>query len=336
MGGMSALVMAGDVGGTHARLAVFEVGGDGGPGREAWSGTYPSRDHEGLESIVRAALAESGLRPSALSVGVAGPVVGGQCRTTNLPWLLDERSLALAAGLPSARLLNDVEAAAWGLGCLRDADLLTLHAGIPDAPGSQALLTVGTGLGHALLAWDGQRHVIQASEGGHASLAPRDDEQDALVAFLRSELGHVSWERALSGPGLVNLARFLDASGRAPLPADLRAALGDDGAPAAITAAAAAGVPAARDVLRLFARLLGSEAGNAGLRALATGGVFIGGGIPPRILGALPAGEVVAAFLDKGRMRDLLERMPLRIVLDDRVALRGAARHAMQALPATA
>lgn len=324
------IVLAGDVGGTNARLAFFAVG-EGAPPRMLWQRSGDSGTHAGLEPVIASALAEAGLRPSAMSIGVAGPVIAGRCRTTNLPWELDSASLARVASLPSATLLNDVEALAWGLPALGAGSFATLHEGREEPRGSLALVSVGTGLGEGCLLRRSGRAVVQASEGGHASFGPRDAEQDALLSFLREQFGHVSWERVLSGPGLVNILRFLDETGRAPMPATLRASMEAEGA-AAISAAAAGGVPAAEAAMSLFTRLLGAEAGNVALRELATGGVYLAGGIPPRLRPWLESPALVESFLDKGRMRGLLERVPLRLVLDDQAALLGAALHAANTL----
>jgi glucokinase len=324
------LVMAGDVGGTHARIAFFRARGDGAAIAlvPAWHRTYDSRPATGLEEIARRALIESSLLPHAAGFGVAGPVLEGVCRTTNLPWEISAKSVASAINLPRVSLLNDLEATAWGLAALSPEAVVTLQPGVADVAGTQAIIAAGTGLGEGFLTWDGTRHAVGRSEGGHADFGPRDAEQDALLAFLRQRHGHVSWERAVSGPGLVAIAEFL--ATREPADPALSSLLASEGA-AAVTDAARRGDPLAIHAMRLFVTLLGAEAGNLALTVMATGGIFLAGGIAPKIRDFLDAPELLLAFHDKGRMRPVLERMPVRLVLDDGVALLGAARHALLA-----
>lgn len=317
-------VLAGDLGATHARLALFEAGAS----EPEWTRVEDSARFACFEDVVRAALDATGARPEAATFGVPGPVHDGHCRTTNLPWHIDARELSRATGIPRVALLNDVEASAWGLSRVAPSSLVTLHAGAADARGNRALIASGTGLGEAGLAWDGTRHVPFACEGGHADFAPRDEEQDALLVYLRARLGHVSWERVACGIGLINIAEFLDATGRAPMSSALRDRLARGDGGRAVTEAAESGEPAAQHALRLMTSALAAEAGNLALKLMATGGVFIAGGIPPRIRTHLQAPEFIAAFLDKGRLRPVLETMPVMLVLDDALALRGAAAHA--------
>ena len=324
---VESVILAGDVGGTNTRLAGFEPGPDG--LALAVERTYPSRHFAGLDEIVAAFVADHGLAVEHVCIGVAGPVRDGRCATTNLPWRLDERSLAARLGLRHATLINDLEATAFGIPLLAAGDLAVLQDGAPGAAGNAAIAAAGTGLGEAGLFWDGARHHPYATEGGHTDFAPRDDEQVELLRFLRGELGRVSWERVVSGPGLVNILRFLRDTGRAVEEPELAAAMAAGDPAAAIADAAQAGrSPLAARALGLFVRLYGAEAGNLALKTMATGGVYLGGGIPPKILPALADG-FLPAFRDKGRMRPLMEAMPVRVVLDPRVALRGAARCAV-------
>lgn len=325
-------ILAGDVGGTNSRMAVFDARDD--HLEQLWTTTFPSRQHKSLVEVVRTASIDSKQTVDAASFGVAGPVRNGVCRATNLPWTIDAREIAAALELPSAGLINDLEANAYGLAALGPADLLTLQRGDPDARGNAALISAGTGLGEAGLYWDGSAHHPFASEGGHASFAP--DMASAreldfeLLRWLAERLGHVSWERVLSGPGLYNIYQFLRERGVASEPAELaqRIAAGDPGA--AITQAALKGeFDLAVQALMMFTRFYGAEAGNIALKLMATGGVYIGGGIAPRIASWLQKPIFLDAFLDKGRMRPLLESMPVRVVLNDRTALLGAARHAL-------
>ena len=326
------LILAGDIGGTHCRLAVFSSSGD--RLERVWERTYPSREQRDLVALVRATAGESRAEFSAASFGIAGPVRDGRVRATNLPWTVDAAGLASALGLPHVGLLNDLEANAWGIAALPASDLQTLHAGFPDSGGNAALIAAGTGLGEAGLYWDGERHHPFASEGGHADFAPADDLQLELRGWLSARFGHVSWERVVSGPGLLNLYGFLRETRRGEEPPWLaeRIAAGD---PAAAIAEAAMEDRSdlAVQALDLFVRLYGAEAGNLALKVLSTGGVYLGGGIAPKIAAWLQRPPFLEGFLDKGRMRPLLESMPVRVILNDRTGLLGAARHAARSRP---
>lgn len=324
-------VLAGDVGGTSTRLAVYEVAG--GRPRELRRADWRSRDHGGLGEILERFLERTGDRPRRACLGLPGPVTGRRMRTTNLPWVADADELESRLGLERVVLLNDLEAAAWGLDAVDASALVTLWEGRPGSTGNRALIAAGTGLGEAGAVWTGRRHLPFACEGGHASFAPSDAGQAALLEFAWREFEHVSFERFVSGPGLVRLYRFeLDRAGRSS-PAWFREAVADDAADAAAAVASAAEVGTcdlARRAVDHFARLYGAEAGNLALKLMATGGVFVAGGIAPKLRWALENGGFVAAFLAKGRMRRLLEQMPVRLVTDDRLALLGAACRAAQ------
>jgi glucokinase len=320
-------LLAGDIGGTKTRLGLFVAGIDG--LRSVAERTYPSAEFSGLEAIVAGFLREQSASCRAASFGIAGPVVGRRARTTNLPWVVDADSLEEGTGIARVSLLNDLEATAWGLPLVEESGLHTLNRGTDGASGNWAVIAAGTGLGEAGLHWDGQRYRPFACEGGHASYSPTDELTDDLLRYLRQRFESVSWERVLSGPGLADLYRFLlDRTGQ-PEPDWFRQA-DNEGDPApAITAAGLAGrCEVSTRVLGLFARLYGEEAGNLALKLMATGGVWVCGGIAPKILSALVGGEFMAGFTAKGRMSPLLEAMPVKVVLDDRVALLGAANHA--------
>ena len=322
------MLLAGDVGGTKTALALFESrGADLVPVREA---ALPSRDFPGIEAVIARFLA-GGPRVAidAACFGVAGPVVDGRCVATNLPWELDEQGLAAALPAKRVRLLNDLAATAHGVLGLPRTALATLQAGTPRA-GNMALIAPGTGLGEALLIWDGARHLVVGSEGGHADYAPRSDLEAELLAALRREHGRVSWERVVSGPGLVAVYRFLRARGGAPEPAGLAARLAREDPGTVVTETALAGTdPVCVQALDLFVGACGAEAGNLALKALALGGVFVGGGIAPRIRGKLADGPFVAAFRAKGRFAELMAAIPIHVVLEPRTALLGAARIAL-------
>jgi glucokinase len=321
------VILAGDIGATNTRLAWFEVADQAlapGPAR-----TYPSQRHAGLAEIVAAFVGEV---PGALRhacFGIAGPVRGGRVEGTNLPWVVDARQLAAVLGLDQVIVLNDLEANAWGIAGLRDADFAVLQAGRAEPTGNAAVISAGTGLGQAGLVWDGWRHRPVASEAGHADWAPQDESQLALWRFLAAEVGHVSVERVLSGPGLHNIYRFLrDAQGVAE-PGWLADALTSEVPAAVISRAGLEGrAEICARALSLFAAIYGAEAGNLALRLLATAGVYLGGGIAPRILPALEGRTFLDAFRNKGRLQPLLEEIPVRVVLNDHAALLGAARRA--------
>lgn len=322
-------VLAADVGGTKTRLAFFrsEAGALVAEGeREVRSGEYP-----GLPDVVRGFLGEE-KAPDAAVIGVPGPVAGGEVRTPNLPWAVSRSGLAETLGTDAFRIINDLEATALGLAELAPEDFQVLASGSPDAGGNAALLAPGTGLGEAGLFWDGARHRPFATEGGHTDFAPADPLEFALHQALAQRYGHVSWERVLSGPGLVALHAFLCDYRNRPAPDWLRAALEREDPAAAITSAAREGsCPVCTEAVERFVRLLGAEAGNLALKLMATGGVYLGGGIPPRIAHWLRDGELVRAFRDKGRHRALMERIPISLVVNDRAALLGAARCAVRA-----
>jgi len=260
---------------------------------------------------------------------VAGAVIDGRSAATNLAWTLDEKILQEAIPTPRVTLLNDLEAAAWGVMHLPATDLLTLQPGIP-RHANMALIAAGTGLGEALIVWDGLRPHVIASEGGHADFAPRTGREIELLNYLRREFGHVSYERVLSGPGLFNVYRFVrDTSGMAePSWLTDRLARGDRSAVVSEVALAGAHPPCV-EALELFASIYGAEAGNLALKGLAVGGVYVGGGIAPKIRVKLTTGSFVDAFRDKGRFAPLMASVPLRLALNPRAPLLGAARVAI-------
>jgi glucokinase len=321
------VILAGDIGATNTRLAWFEV--SDGTLTLGVARTYPSREQASLDAIVATFLSETRGRIRHACLGIAGPVREGRVEATNLPWVVDARSLALQLGLDRVLLVNDVEANAWGLAALSDTDFAVLQAGLAAPTGNAAVISAGTGLGEAGLVWDGRRHRPVASEGGHADWAPQDEVQVALWRFLGAEMGHVSVERVLSGPGLHNIYRFLrDGQGIAEpgwLTEALRRA---EPAPLISRVGLAGRAEICVRALGLFVAIYGAEAGNLGLRMLATAGVYLGGGIAPRILPALRNPAFLGAFTGKGRFRPLLEEMPVRVVLNDQAALLGAARRA--------
>jgi glucokinase len=320
------MILAGDIGGTSTRLGFFEVAA-GGRLRSVVEAKYPSRDHGGLEEIVRAFVDAHGQKPEQACFGIAGPVAKGVVRTPNLPWVVEAASLAGELGLATVGLLNDLEANTYGVWALVPSDFAVLNAGAPDAVGNAAVISAGTGLGEAGAYWDGRQHHPFACEGGHADFAARDDLELDLLRYLRQKFGHVSCERVLSGPGLHHLYDFLRDSGRAKETPAVRERMRDEDPSAVISQAGLQGTCALSvQALDLFVSLYGAEAGNLALKVLATHGVYVGGGIAPKILPKLREGPFLESFLTKGRMRPLLEAMPVRVILNDKTALLGAAR----------
>ncbi|BBL71601.1 glucokinase [Methylogaea oryzae] len=326
---MSRCVLAGDVGGTKTLLALYRCeNGALGLLREA---RYASGDYSGLPEIAASFL--GGERPHSACFGVAGPVADGRCRITNLPWSLEEGQLSHALGGVPVKLLNDLEAVALGLLRVPATAFHDLNSGRAQA-GNIAVIAAGTGLGEAVLHWDGAAYAAIAGEGGHCDFAPMDAQQDRLLAFLRERFaGHVSYERILSGHGLRAVYEFFLGEGLAGPGPGLLEALQDGDPAAAIAQYGLEGRDeACRQALTLFARVYGQEAGNLALKCLARGGVLLAGGIAPKLLPILKDGPFMAGFCDKGRFAALLRDMPVRVCRDAQAPLLGAAATAQALL----
>ena len=327
------MILAGDVGGTKCNLAVY----DQLPGAlvERASRRFLSRDYARFDDVVRdfvdAVVKPGGFKVTAAGFGIAGPIRNNASVATNLPWEVRGSSLSALLGIPRTSLVNDLEANAYGIRELTPQDFETLNEGAPGAEGPQAVIAAGTGLGEAGLFWDGKTHRPFSSEGGHSDLAARNETEDDLVVYLRKKFnGHVSAERVLSGPGLKNIYDFLRDTGRGTEEPWLKEAMEKGDPAAAISKAALEGSsPLVGQALDLFVTLYGSEAGNLALKLMATGGVFVGGGIAPKILPRMRSPLFMEAFLSKGRLRPVLEQIPVRVILNDRTALLGAARCAV-------
>lgn len=319
-------VVSGDVGGTKTRLAVVAV--DGANLHIEQEHTFASGDYPEFGEVLGQFLRDIDV-PTSASFGIAGPVRGRVAQATNLPWRVDADELERKFGFSACSLLNDLEATAWGLQALGTSDLLSLHEGSPGICGNAAVIAPGTGLGEAGLYWDGSRYHPFATEGGHASFSPGNERDTALLLHLQKAYGHVSWERILSGPGLVSLHKFNCAYHRATMPDWLQLQMQHgDGAAAVANAAMQGRDELCVDTLDWFVRLFGAEAGNLALKVMAKGGLFLGGGIPPRIVKTLQGGTFLEGFFSKGRMRPLLESMPVQLILNDRAALYGPAVYA--------
>jgi glucokinase len=323
--------VVGDIGGTHARLSLL-----GKTGRTVRHDVLESRRYPSLESAVDSFLDADGRRPkiTAAAFGIAGPVVGNRVTATNLPWVVDGRRLARKLSIKRVTLLNDLVALALGtLEVARSKCHVLGEAGLPKKKGANiAVLAAGTGLGEAILVWDGARFVPSATEGGHTDFGPRDDLEVDLLQFLRSRFGHVSWERILSGAGLGNLYDFFrhakgvaessDNTQHIETALDRNAAIAGLGMQATSDAAVRA--------VELFATIYGAEAGNLALKSLAVGGVYVCGNIAARMLPVLDRGHFRRAFAEKGRFMPLMEKIPVAVIGDTDIGLAGAARVALE------
>ena len=319
------MILAGDIGGTNARLAYFQA--QNGSLRLVSERVFPSREHKELGEIVTKFLDDSSTRPNVACFGVAGPVRNGRVETSNLPWVIEQSRLAKQIHLPSTLLINDLEASAWGVGALSAGDFVALNPASGPAVGNQAVIAPGTGLGEAGLFWDGKHHQVFACEGGHTDFAPQGDLQIELLRFLKARFGHVSYERILSGPGLVNVYEFLCESGCGEESPEFSAQLQKGDAAATISRAALNGSSTlAEKALDVWVAVYGAEASNLALKVMTTGGLFLAGGISPKILSKLTGPIFMQAFLDKGRMRPLVESIPVQVVTNEKAGLLGAAR----------
>jgi len=339
------MILAGDIGGTNARLALFDIqsgdiqsgdtkNGDAntktGQFRLIAATIFPSRRYSSLDVIVTEFVRTAGVRPTQACFGVAGPVTNGRVETSNLPWTIESRRLAEELNLKSTTLINDLEATGWGIAALSVEDLVPLNNTSVKNPGNQCIVAAGTGLGEGGLYWDGHRHHVFATEGGHCDFAPLNDLQVELFRYLHARYGHVSYERVLSGPGLVNVFEFLRDTGKGKVPEWLAEQMLKMDPAAAVSDAAMEGKCAmCAQALDIFVSVFGAEAGNLALKVKATGGVFLAGGIAPKILSRLATPIFLQAFLGKGRMQHLMELMPIKVITNDKLALLGAARCAM-------
>ena len=327
------MILAGDVGGTKVHLALYNfVGGRLALVRE---GKFPSGQYGSLDEVVKAFQAQAGGGKEeivAACFGCPGPVRNGRIKLTNLPWTLDERDLETSVGIEHIFLINDLEANGYGIPELAPDKVFTLLKGDAAAVGHRGLVSAGTGLGEALLIWDAktQKHRPIPSEGGHCDFAARNDREIALLQYLRRTLnGRVSFERVVSGIAIKGVYEFLRDDQKMEEPAWLRERMEKEDPNAVIGQCGEDGSSEiCAETLRMFVSALGAEVGNVGLKVLASGGMYLGGGIAPKILKTLQGGEFAQAFLDKGRLSPVLEAMPVRVILDDTCALLGAAAYA--------
>jgi glucokinase len=329
------MILAGDIGGTNTRIALFEPIDN--KLRLVQEQVYPSRDHRGLSEIVQLFLRERPRQISAASFGIAGPVINQTVSTPNLPWVISGAEISEKTSIKQLSLINDLQAHASGVGELDPEDFIGLNSAVPE-PGNAALVAAGTGLGEAGLYWDGTVHHAFPCEGGHGDFAPRNDVEVALLQYLMRKFGRVSYERIVSGPGLRNVYEFLRDTQLEAEPAALRQELAEasDAAPIISQHAMKGDSAICVRALKIFVQVYGAEAGNMALKMLATAGVFISGGIAARILSKLQAPEFLEAFVAKGRLTPLMKAIPVKVIMNGRVGLLGAARYAQQRLNATA
>ena len=330
------MILAGDVGGTKVHLALYNF--ENGRLKPVRDQKFPAAEFDQLEHVVQHFLSETDGHAAedpkdivAACFGCPGPVRDGKIKLTNLPWSLDARDLRVSLGIEHIFLLNDLEANGYGIPELAKESIFVLHEADSSAVGHRGLIAAGTGLGEALLIWDGKhRHIPIPSEGGHCDFAARTDQEIALLQYLRRELkGRVSFERVVSGIGIKNIYAFLKDDQKMEEPAWLRDRIASEDPNAVIGECAENGSSElCHETMQVFAAAYGAETGNIALKVLAAGGMYLGGGIAPKILKTLKSGAFTQAFLDKGRLTPVLEAIPVRVILDDTCALLGAAAYA--------
>jgi glucokinase len=321
------MLLVGDVGGTKTNMALFKPSGRG------WDCAkrtlYASADYKTFTELLASFLLDADAAISSVCIGVAGPVVSGECAATNLPWILSRDEISRSVHAPNVWLLNDLEATAWGLLALPEADFVELNPNaVQSQAGNIAVIAAGTGLGEALMIWDGATHRAVATEGGHADFAPNDQQQIGLLNYLTQKYdGHVSYERLLSGHGLINIYNYLKQVQFSPINVSIENKMLTDDPAAVIGMAGVEGNDKlCVEALNLFCRIYGAESGNLALKCLPNSGVYLAGGIAGKILPALKNGEFMKAFLNKGRIKVVLDNIPVKVCINPDVALVGALR----------
>ena len=321
------MILAGDIGGTKTNLAYFVV--DGEQLTPTLVKSFPSQQYRSLNEVVERLLSEYPAKISEAAFGIAGPVVDGRSKLTNLGWNVDVREVAGLLGLDSVGLINDLQATAYGTLRIGPNERLVLNAGVAQPKLPIAVIAAGTGLGESALVWDGKRYRAIPSEGGHTDFGPRNEVEIELVRFLTKKYSRVSYERIVAGPGFVNLYEFFRSRATYPEPEWLREKILSGDPSAAISQSGIDGTDqACVQVVETFASVYGAEAGNLALKILATGGVYVGGGIAPKILPMIQK-HFMEAFINKGRYTNLMKQMPVYVVLNGETALIGAAHYAL-------
>lgn len=322
------IILAGDVGGTKANLAFYEL-------KNARlhllvQKQYPSNEYADLHELIAEFIQETKLHADHVCIAVAGPVVNGTCHATNLPWVIDAALLAQRLKLKNVELMNDLEANAHGIYELSEEDFVTINQGDKKKHGNVGVISAGTGLGEAGIIWEDRKMRPFASEGGHCDFAPNRPIQFELLQYLHKKFSHVSCERVLSGQGLKNIYDFLRDENKFEEPNWLADSLKTSDAPSIISEHGLKGeTPICVEALNIFTDIYGAEAGNLALKLMATGGIFIGGGIAPKMIKKLEEPRFLEAFLEKGRLRSVLETVQIKVIMNDKTALLGAARCAL-------
>jgi len=320
------MILAGDLGGTKCNLGLFD--GRGEKLARTAGKRYGTQEHASFDEVVKDFLRETGAKVTAASFGIAGPVVDNKVRGTNMPWGVDGAAMAQLLGIGRVRLLNDLEAAAFGIAVLEPKDIETMHAGVDTPQANRAVIAAGTGLGEGILFWDGRQHLPIATEAGHADFAPNTSEQAELWRYLRSRNEFVPSEAILSGGGFQRVHEFLDASVRHPGFDDHKI----DPAPEIARRGLSGECVTCVRTLDLWVEVYGAEAGNLALRCVARGGIYITGGIAVKILPKLRNGKFAAAVQHKEKLSEFLAKIPIRIVLNEECPLLGAAYVAWKGL----
>lgn len=322
------IILAGDIGGTKSNLAIFRVVSDTltmERNQRFHSSAYP-----GLNAILREFLENEDRAILAACFGVPGPVKDGRARPTNLTWGVDAAEIAAEFSITYVSILNDLAANAYGIAELKEADFAVIQKGAPDAEGNRCVVSPGTGLGEGGLFWDGKKHRVWACEGGHTDFAPRNELEIAMLEYLIKQYGHVSYERVASGMGIENIYKFLRDTERGKELPRVAAEMKNGDVGVVISRHAELGdCPMCVQTVEIFLSCLGAEAGNMALKSMATGGVYLGGGIPAKMLSQIKSVGFTHAFNDKGRLSGLLQSMPVKVILNDQAALLGAARYAL-------
>lgn len=322
------MILAGDIGGTNTRIALFNE--ENGRLRMILERVYASREHKSLDEIMSLFMSNQQEKPTIAAFGIAGPVLHGKVSTSNLAWVVDSLQLAKQLGIETVWLINDLQAHGSGIDDLELSDFIPLNK-VDPAPGNAALIAAGTGLGEAGLYWDGERRHPFPCEGGHCDFAPRTDEEIALLQYLLQKFGRVSYERVLSGPGLRNVYEFFRDTGKEAEPAWLKDELQQAADPSAVISrhGVEGKAPICERTIDLFVSVYGAEAGNLALKMMAIGGVFVSGGIAGKILPKLTGPAFLKGFATKGRLQPVMENIPVRVIVNDKVGLIGAARYAL-------
>jgi len=327
------MILAGDIGGTKTNLALYKIE-DGKPVMQNQQ-QFASRDFSAFSDVIVEFLQlHATPEIDAACFGIAGPVIDGRCRTTNLPWDISTNTLQERLDTEKVRLLNDLEATAYGMLYLEEEEFVDLNPTGRKINGNRAVIAAGTGLGEAFLYWDGEHYQPVGTEGGHCDFAPVTNQQDELLKWMRKRYpGHVSFERIISGPGIYTLYEFLHESGHAPQSASMmQIPQGADRSAMVSKCALKENDPLCMETLRLFSEIYGAEAGNLALKTLSLGGIYIGGGIAPKILPIMTNDHFLNGFATKGRFEDLLRGMQVRISLNTETALLGAIHFAVDKL----